>query len=178
MAKMAKEWLDDIDPVSAPKRACMKKVMQCKYDHFGAIYLPTKFGRVWITQKKVIALLKFPTFGPSVGKMAIAMATGHLGPKNFSQVKANYICSNIGPMGTLAATSQLSVSGNQGEIALLFPTWNFFDYPLYSTGALVLLSLKPHASASLIFIRIHLSKSITEANNSSLNNFLVKMQLI
>ena len=27
MAKMAKEWLDDIDPVSAPKRACMKKVM-------------------------------------------------------------------------------------------------------------------------------------------------------
>ena len=114
MAKMAKEWLDDIDPVSAPKRACMKKVMQCKYDHFGAIYLPTKFGRVWITQKKVIALLKFPTFGPSVGKMAIAMATGHLGPKIFSQVKANYICSNIGPMGTLAATSQLSVSGNQG----------------------------------------------------------------
>ena len=118
MAKMAKEWLDDIDPVSAPKRACMKKVMQCKYDHFGAIYLPTKFGRVWITQKKVIALLKFPTFGPSVGKMAIAMATGHLGPKNFSQVKANYICSNIGLMGTLAATSQLSVSGNQGEVAL------------------------------------------------------------
>ena len=47
--------------------------------------------------------------------MAIAMATGHLGPKNFSQVKANYICSNKGPMGTLAATSQLSVSGNQGE---------------------------------------------------------------
>ena len=46
--------------------------------------------------------------------MAIAMATGHLGPKIFSQVKANYICSNIGPMGTLAATSQLSVSGNQG----------------------------------------------------------------
>ena len=116
MAKMAKEWLDDIDPVSAPKRACMKKVMQCKYDHFGAIYLPTKFGRVWITQKKVIALLKFPTFGPSVGKMAIAMATGHLGPKNFSQVKANYICSNIGLMGTLAATSQLSVSGNQGDL--------------------------------------------------------------
>ena len=116
MAKMAKEWLDDIDPVSAPKRACMKKVMQCKYDHFGAIYLPTKFGRVWITQKKVIALLKFPTFGPSVGKMAIAMATGHLGPKIFSQVKANYICSNIGLMGTLAATSQLSVSGNQGAL--------------------------------------------------------------
>ena len=49
--------------------------------------------------------------------MAIAMATGHLGPKNFSQVKANYICSNIGPMGTLAATSQLSVSGNQGAVA-------------------------------------------------------------
>ena len=46
--------------------------------------------------------------------MAIAMATGHLGPKFFSQVKANYICSNIGLMGTLAATSQLSVSGNQG----------------------------------------------------------------
>ena len=46
--------------------------------------------------------------------MAIAMAIGHLGPKFFSQVKANYICSNIGPMGTLAATSQLSVSGNQG----------------------------------------------------------------
>jgi len=51
--------------------------------------------------------------------MAIAMATGHLGPKIFSQVKANYICSNIGPMGTLAATSQLSVSGNQG-VALFF----------------------------------------------------------
>ena len=74
----------------------------------------TKFGAVLITQKKVIALLKFPTFGPSVGKMAIAMATGHLGPKKFSQVKANYICSNICLMGTLAATSQLSVSGNQG----------------------------------------------------------------
>ena len=26
MAKMAKEWLDDIDPVSTPKRACMKKI--------------------------------------------------------------------------------------------------------------------------------------------------------
>ena len=38
MAKMAKEWLDDIDPVSAPKRACMKKVMQCKYDHFGPLW--------------------------------------------------------------------------------------------------------------------------------------------
>ena len=88
MAKMAKEWLDDIDPVSAPKRACMKKVMQCKYDHFGATYLPTKFGRVWITQKKVIALLKFPTFGPSVGLMAIAMATGHLRPNALSEVKA------------------------------------------------------------------------------------------
>ena len=50
--------------------------------------------------------------------MAIAMATGHLGPKIFSQVKANYICSNIGPMGTLAATSQLSVSGNQGVMFL------------------------------------------------------------
>ena len=51
--------------------------------------------------------------------MAIAMATGHLGPKFFSQVKANYICSNIGPMGTLAATSQLSVSGNQGAMFLV-----------------------------------------------------------
>ena len=50
--------------------------------------------------------------------MAIAMATGHLGPKFFSQVKANYICSNIGLMGTLAATSQLSVSGNQGVMWL------------------------------------------------------------
>ena len=67
MAKMAKEWLDDIDPVSAPKRACMKKVMQCKYDHFGPLYLPTKFGTALITQKKIIELLQFPTFGLSVG---------------------------------------------------------------------------------------------------------------
>ena len=68
MAKMAKEWLDGIDPFSAPQRACMKnKIMNCKYDHFGPIYLLTKFGAVLITQKKVIALLKFPTFGPSVG---------------------------------------------------------------------------------------------------------------
>ena len=52
--------------------------------------------------------------------MAIAMATGHLGPKIFSQVKANYICSNIGPMGTLAATSQLSVSGNQGATVVYY----------------------------------------------------------
>ena len=54
MAKMAKEWLDGIDLVSAPQRACMKKVMQCKYDHFGSLYLPTKFGTVLRTQKKVI----------------------------------------------------------------------------------------------------------------------------
>ena len=67
MAKMAKEWLDGIDPVSGPQRACMKKVMFCKYKHFGLIYLPTKFGTVLITQKKVIELLKFPTFGLSVG---------------------------------------------------------------------------------------------------------------
>ena len=37
MAKMAKEWLDGIDPVSTPQRACMKKVIQCNYDHFGLI---------------------------------------------------------------------------------------------------------------------------------------------
>ena len=92
MAKMSKEWLDGIDLVSAPQRACMKKVMQCKYDHFGPLYLPTKFGTVLITQKKVIELLKFPTFGLSVGLRAIAMATGHLGPNFLSQAKANHIC--------------------------------------------------------------------------------------
>ena len=57
MAKMAEEWLDGIDPVSTPQRACMKEIMKCKYDHFGLIYLPTKFGTVLITQKKVMALL-------------------------------------------------------------------------------------------------------------------------
>ena len=67
MAKIAKEWLDRIDPVSAPKRACMKKVICCKYDHFGLIYLHTKFGTILITQNKVIALLRIPIFGPSVG---------------------------------------------------------------------------------------------------------------
>ena len=67
MAKMAKEWLDGIDPVSGPQRACMKKVIFCKYNHFGLIYLPTKFGTVLITQKKVIGLLRIPIFGPSVG---------------------------------------------------------------------------------------------------------------
>ena len=56
MAKMAKEWLDGIDLVSAPQRACMKKVMQCKYYHFGPLYLPTKFGTVLITQKEVVEL--------------------------------------------------------------------------------------------------------------------------
>ena len=67
MAKIAKEWLDHIDPVNAPQRACMNKVINCKYNHFGLIYLPTKFGTVLITQKKVIALLRIPIFGPSVG---------------------------------------------------------------------------------------------------------------
>ena len=67
MAKIAKEWLHRIDPVSAPQRACMKKIIYCKYNHFGLIYLATKFGTVLITLKKVIALLRIPIFGPSVG---------------------------------------------------------------------------------------------------------------
>ena len=67
IAKMAKEWLDGIDPVSTPQRACLKKLFFCKYDHFGLIYLPTKFGTVLMTQKKVIALLRIPIFDPLVG---------------------------------------------------------------------------------------------------------------
>ena len=31
------EWLDGIDPVSTPQRACMKKVIQCNCDDFGPI---------------------------------------------------------------------------------------------------------------------------------------------
>ena len=60
-------WLDGIDPFRSPHRAWMKNVTQCKYDHFGPICLPTKFDTVLMTQEKIIALFKYPTFGPSDG---------------------------------------------------------------------------------------------------------------
>ena len=45
-------------------------------------------------------------------------------------------------------------------------------------SSLQILRHLPHASASLIFIRIYLSESISVVNNSLVNNFLVKLQLI
>ena len=67
MAKMAREWLDGIDPVISPQRACAKTVVKYKQDRFGKFYLPTKFGIVLITHKKVITLLKNPIYGTTVG---------------------------------------------------------------------------------------------------------------
>ena len=65
----------------------------------------------------------------------------------------------------------------------VFINSNFFSaagncFSLVSASKTLKLFLKPHASASLIFIRIYLSESISVVNNSLLNHFLVKLQLI